>query len=106
MRFARKIDANQPAIVEALRKAGCTVEHLHAVGNGCPDLLVAIENQVFLIEVKDGSKAPSAQKLTPDQITWHTEWKAAVHVVNSIEGALNVVRQYRARAAAERGADQ
>ena len=95
MSFAKKIDANQPEIVAALRKVGCTVEHLHAVGKGCPDLLCAIAGQVFLIEVKDGSKVPSKQQLTPDQVIWHREWKAEVRVVNSIESALAVARKYK-----------
>lgn len=96
MSFMRKADANQPAIVKALRGQGCTVEHLHAVGRGCPDLLCAIDGQVFLVEVKDGAKAPSAQKLTPDQVVWHAEWKAEVHIVNSVEAAIAVTSKYRA----------
>lgn len=100
MKYARKIDANQPAIVAALRKAGCTVEHLHAVGRGCPDLLCAVNDEVFLIEVKDGAKPPSAQKLTADQIIWHQEWKAVVHIVNSVDGALAVAQMYKNRRAA------
>jgi hypothetical protein len=94
---AAKIDANQPAVVKALRSAGCTVQHLHQVGAGCPDLLVAISGNVFLVEVKDGSKPPSAQKLTPDQVIWHAGWKAEVHVVNSIEGALQVAYFYKTK---------
>lgn len=99
MKFPRKVDANQPEIVAALRKAGCTVEHLHAVGKGCPDLLCAIDGACFLIEVKDGAKPPSAQKLTPDQITWHAGWKAQVHVVNSVEGAVLVAEMYKSQLA-------
>lgn len=101
MRYNAKIDANQPEIVAALRKAGCTVQHLHAVGKGCPDLLCAIDGQTFLIEVKDGSKPPSAQKLTLDQITWHLEWQAEVHVVNSVAGALALAAMYKQRALKE-----
>lgn len=97
MSFMRKADANQPQVVKALRGAGCTVEHLHAVGRGCPDLLCAIDGEVFLIEIKDGAKPPSAQALTPDQVKWHSEWKAEVHVVNSVEGALAVAGLYKAR---------
>lgn len=37
---AAKVDKNQPEIVEALRAEGAVVQHLHAVGVGCPDLLV------------------------------------------------------------------
>lgn len=95
MKYGRKIDANQPEIVKALRAAGCTVEHLHAVGSGCPDLLCAIDGHTFLIEVKDGAKPPSKQALTPDQIVWHQDWKAPVHIVNSVAGALAVVATYK-----------
>lgn len=97
MRAAR-IDANQPQVVAALRKCGVTVQHLHQVGEGCPDLLCGIGDQVFLVEVKDGSKVPSAQKLTPDQVTWHAAWPTEVHIVNSIAGAIAVAALYRAKA--------
>jgi len=99
MSFMKKADANQPEIVKALRGAGCTVEHLHAVGKGCPDLLCAIHGHVFLIEVKDGAKVASAQKLTPDQVRWHADWRAEVHIVNSVPAALAVVAIYAARTA-------
>lgn len=96
-RLFSRIDANQPEIVKALRKAGASVQHLSAVGQGCPDLLVAVNRQVFLIEVKDGAKIPSAQKLTPDQVIWHAGWRAEVHIVNSIEGALEVAQFYKTK---------
>ncbi len=100
-RRAARVDANQPAIVHALRLAGCSVEHMHQVGEGCPDLLCSIAgDQTFLIEVKDGAKAASDQKLTKDQVVWHARWRGTVHIVNSIDAALAVVAIYRARAAA------
>lgn len=40
MRRRAHTDRNQPAIVAALRGIGATVQPLHAVGQGCPDLLV------------------------------------------------------------------
>lgn len=92
---AAKIDANQPEIVKALRQAGASVQHLHSVGAGCPDLLCAVAGRTFLVEVKDGSKPLSAQKLTPDQVEWHAGWKSQVHVVNSIDAAIAVVASYR-----------
>lgn len=95
MRYGAKIDANQPEIVAALRKAGCTVQHLHAVGEGCPDLLCAIDGETFLIEVKDGAKPPSKQSLTPAQVKWHTGWKSEVHIVNSVAGALAIAAFYK-----------
>lgn len=101
MKYGSKIDANQPEIVKALRAAGCTVEHLHTVGKGCPDLLCAIAGHNFLIEVKDGSKDPSAQKLKPTQVEWHAKWNTDVYVVNSVAVALAVVERYKLRAMKE-----
>lgn len=89
MRRAAKVDANQAEIVAALRKCGVCVQLLHAVGNGCPDLICGLASgeNVFL-EIKDGKKPPSARKLTPDQVDWHAAWKGRVVIVTSIEEAL------------------
>lgn len=92
MRRAAKIDANQPAIVAALRKAGATVYSLAAVGQGIPDLLVGYSGKTALIEVKDGSKPPSARALTPDQQQWHQSWTGGtLAVVPDVEAALRVL---------------
>lgn len=90
-RRAAKVDANQKQIVKALRDAGATVQHLHAVGAGCPDLLVGFRGINYLMEVKDGHKPPSARKLTDDQVTWHRDWRGNAHVVKSITEALAVL---------------
>lgn len=88
---APKVDANQGEIVEALRKVGCSVQLLHMVGKGCPDLLVGWQGLNIAIEVKDGSKPPSARKLTPDQQQWHDTWRGQVTVVCSADEALKAV---------------
>ena len=44
MRRAARTDANQAEIVAALRGVGASVQPLHAVGQGCPDLLVGKDN--------------------------------------------------------------
>lgn len=96
MRRAAKIDANQTAIVQALRQMGCTVQHLHSVGEGCPDLLVGAFGTTLLMEIKDGSKPPSARKLTPDQEGWHRSWTGGpVSIVMDIEGAVRAVNAVR-----------
>ena len=91
---AAKIDANQNEIVDALRKAGCSVQILSSVGKGCPDILVGRGGRNYLLEIKDGNKQKSAQKLTPDQVEWHDKWNGSVFVVNSIESALEAVDLY------------
>lgn len=93
-RRAARVDDNQAEIVAALRGAGCSVLSLAAIGKGCPDLLVCSPFypwKYHALEVKDGSKPPSARKLTPDQQKFHAEWKGWIHVVTSPAEALSVV---------------
>jgi hypothetical protein len=89
---AAKIDANQEAVVTALRTAGATVQSLASVGKGVPDLLVGYKGQTLLMEVKDGFKAPSARLLNKDQLRWHGSWKGgALAVVDSPDAALRMI---------------
>ena len=87
-RRAAKIDANQPEIVQALRKAGATVTPAHAAGDGFPDLVVGYRGENFLLEVKDGSKPPSARKLTAPQEVWHAAWRGQKAIVETVAEAL------------------
>lgn len=90
-RRAARIDGNHRQIVEALEAVGASVQSLAAVGDGCPDLLVGRGGHIWLLEVKDGSKPPSDRKLTPDQREWIDWFNGEVHVVTSIEEAIQVV---------------
>lgn len=93
MRRAARVDRNQTEIVSALRAIGATVEHLHGVGQGCPDLCVGYRCVTVLLEVKDGSKSPSQRALTPAQLEWHGAWRGGpVAVVCDVESALRAVR--------------
>lgn len=93
MRTAAKVDANQSAIVKALRQVGAKVQPTHTIGKGMPDLLVAFRGTWFLLEVKDGLKPPSQQNLTDDESRWHDEFsqQAPVFVCNSEESALRII---------------
>lgn len=91
MRRAAKVDANQPQIVAALRDVGASVQPLHAVGKGCPDLLVGFRGVNHLLEVKDGSLPPSARKLTEAQEEWHPSWRGNAVVVKSVDEALEAI---------------
>lgn len=93
MRRAAKIDANQPEIVDALRRAGATVQPIHTVGSGVPDLLVGYRGVNLLMEVKDGDKPESAQKLTPDEAEWHQNWLGQRSIVRSVFEALGVLKR-------------
>jgi hypothetical protein len=91
MRRASRVDANQAEIVTALRGVGCSVQPLHAVGEGVPDLLVGKNGTNFLVEVKDGAKPPSARQLTGPQREWHDAWRGNVAVVKNVAEALTLV---------------
>jgi Holliday junction resolvase len=85
------VDANQSEIVAALRKAGCSVTPTHQAGKGFPDLAVGHRGKTYLIEVKDGEKPPSRQKLTDDQVRWHGQWLGHKAVVCNVSEALEAV---------------
>lgn len=96
MRRAAKVDANHGEIVRALRQAGCGVVDLSAVGNGVPDLLVHPPTfpdcrMAVLMEIKDGKKPPSHRKLTEEQARFHAQWKGWIHVVRTVDEALDAV---------------
>ena len=92
MRTAAKVDKNQAEVVAALRKVGASVQSLASIGKGCPDLLVGYHGNLYLMEIKDGSKMPSQQLLTDDQKKWHEAWTGSpVYVVRSIEQALKIL---------------
>lgn len=87
---ARKVDSNQQQIAKVLRGAGCSVEFLHMVGDGMPDLLCGKAGMTYLLEVKN--LAGKGRKLTPDQKTWHEQWRGSpVYVVTSPADALRAV---------------
>ena len=92
---ARRVDANQKAIVVALREIGCSVQHLHETGAGCPDLLVGISGINILIECKDGTKPPSARKLTHVQSAWHEAWRGQSIIAYSPQEAVSTVQRLR-----------
>ena len=101
MRRAAKVDANHASVVAALRAIGCMVQDLSGVGDGCPDLLVGIRGTprgkiLVLMEIKDGDKAPSKQRLTKDQLQFYAQWDGfPVDTVRSVEQAVAIVNAYR-----------
>lgn len=89
---AAKVDANQPAIVAEFRRLGASVQVLSTVGQGCPDILVGYQGENLLCEIKHGEKPPSARKLTPDQVKWHSDWRGSVHIVETLDDVRDLLR--------------
>lgn len=91
----KRVDDNQKLITETFRRLGCSVLVLSSVGHGCPDLLVGFDRVNYLIEIKDGSKFKSAQKLTPLEVKFFDDWKGNVQVINSVDAVIAFVNQLR-----------
>ncbi len=85
VRFAKKRDVNEPAIVAALERMGAAVAKLE--GAGVPDLLVSFHGVLTLLEVKNpdakgGGKYNSGDGcLTSAQTKWWQSWKGKHPVI-------------------------
>jgi Holliday junction resolvase len=88
MRKKARVDANQKEIVQELRKRGISVLHTHQLGKGAPDIIVGYMNSNYLIELKDGNKSKSQQRLTKDELDFSLKWGGNYAVCNSLEQIL------------------
>lgn len=79
--------------MQALRAVGAGVLSLAQLGRGVPDLLIwhPAAGGYLLLELKDGSKPPSARRLTRDQEDWLAAWPGRVEVVTTVSEALRVI---------------
>ena len=86
MRRASKVDANQPEIVAALRRAGAIVTPMHQAGRGIADLAVSYRQRWLWIEVKsDDGELNRLQK------AWIGSQRAPVYVVKSPAEAIEIL---------------
>jgi Holliday junction resolvase len=92
MRRAARIDQSHTEIVAGLRKMGCSVLSLAAVGDGCPDILAGWRGVNLLLELKDGSKSPSRRELTPAQLEFLVHWRGTAVVVKTLEEAMEMMQ--------------
>ena len=85
MRLAARVDANQQAIVAALRAVGANVWII-----GLPvDLLVGYRNHTFLVEIKRNSK----ERFTALQADFFENWKGGTLArIDSPESALRMLK--------------
>lgn len=90
MRRAARVDANQAAIVSAMRSAGATVWAI-----GLPvDLLIGVAGKTALAEVKTltGKRAPKAASYTPLQQSFLSDWRGGtVATLTDVDSALRLV---------------
>jgi hypothetical protein len=86
---ARKVDANQREIVQALRQAGWHVTDLSAVGGGVPDLLATQFGQAHLVEVKTGERK---YYFTQPQLDYQVACKANIFVIRDIKDVISFIK--------------
>ena len=85
MRRAARVDANQAEVFKAFRKLGCSVWDTSRLGGGFPDCVLGYGGVCITVEIKDGSKPPSARKLTPAEIEFRDTWKGGVRLVQNLD---------------------
>ncbi len=81
-RYAKRRDANEAEIIQALRAIGCSVEVLD---RPC-DLVVGLRSRTYLLEVK-GEKG----KLTKGQKEFFKTWRGHARVVTTPEEAIRAI---------------
>ena len=82
----KRVDANQPSIVEGLRAIGATVLHIHMVAQNSPDIVVGHHGINYLFEIKIAKG-----QLRSEQQRWHQAWRGQVAVIRSLEDALLIM---------------
>jgi len=90
-----RIDKTQGEIVQTFRKMGCPTFITSDLGKGFPDCLTKIGKDIWLIEIKDGSKPLSQRKLTPLEQKFHIEFDGCVKVISSVDEAIEFVAKCR-----------
>jgi len=97
MRVRARKDSNHVEIVKAFRDLGATVLDTAQLGKGAPDIIIAMDRQTVSVEIKDGSKPPSARLLTTDESKFHDEWKGWIEIVYTVDDVIRIVEQIRGK---------
>lgn len=89
-RRAARTDANQSEIVSLFRAAGWSVLIVSQLKKCC-DIFVSKGGRTIAIEIKDGSKPPSARKLTSGELDFKNTWLGEWVLVESVEDAIEII---------------
>lgn len=91
MRRAARRDDNEKDIIKALRACGAYVKAIN--DEGAFDLLCHYNGHTLLLEIKDGTKPPSARRLTDAEQKFHDEWPGDnLYIINSVQEALDLLK--------------
>lgn len=93
MKRRARVDANHADVRDTLRDLGWTVIDCSRFGDGFSDLIACRRGVVLFVEVKDGSKSQSRQRLTQDEQAFRDLIEGAgahYRVVRSIQEAVDL----------------
>lgn len=88
---AARVDANQPEIVKCFRSLGWYVLIISQLKNCC-DIIVSKNGRTIAIEIKDGDKPPSQQKLSTGEIKFQNLWQGEYQLVKCIDDVIEINR--------------
>lgn len=88
MRTAARTDSNHAEISNCFKAFGFSVKDVSRLKGFC-DIVVAKNGRTYLVEIKDGSKPRSKQKLTEKEQDFHDSWNDEVYIITSIEDVQN-----------------
>lgn len=90
MRRAARKDANHREIIRAFESMGASVIDVSDTPCGF-DILCGHGGLCIAVEIKDGSKPPSARRLTANEKRVHERWTGGMRIVESVEDAIATV---------------
>ena len=88
-RRAAKVDSNQPEIVKAFRDLGWYVLIISQLKNCC-DIIVSKKGRTIAVEIKDGKKSKSKQKLSEGELKFKSEWQGEYKLITCINDVLDI----------------
>lgn len=98
MTYAAQVDGNQSEIVKGLRALGWSVEPIHRLGKGVPDLLIGAYGLNILMELKDPAQRPKLGKferehhgLNRAEDGWHRGWRGQVGIAETLAEVVAIV---------------
>ncbi len=91
-RYAKRVDGNHHDIRDGLRQLGFEVLDTNKMGGGMSDLVVAVDDVTYFIEIKNKE---GRNRMTIDELLFESmiRERAVYAVVNSIEEAVQLVER-------------
>lgn len=83
MRSNKKVDGNQSEIITQAKQLNISVQSLHQLGKGCPDVLFGYGGINIFAEIKDGNN-----DLNEQQIEFHSNWQGQICTIRNIDDLL------------------